>query len=139
MLVLNLFKRIIFYGFLMFFVTGCISKPNDSELLNADYGKPINQHEAEGLARTWFNSTLKDPFSAQYNFSQASQGYYVTPVIEGAKRYFGYQMKVNVNAKNSFGAYGGFKEYIFMFKNGKTQLVVGPPEGEYKLRRYFYN
>ncbi|MCO7526356.1 hypothetical protein NJH54_17830 [Pseudomonas asiatica] len=104
-------------------LAGCASGPTPQEIANADYGTPIAQGQAEERIKQYFNGVLKDPYSAQYQFSQVQQGYVVGSAFEGRNLYAGYIISVDVNAKNSFGGYTGSKGYQFLFQNGA--LVKG--------------
>lgn len=132
----NLLKKIMAFCFIIFFITGCASKPTYEELANADYGYFITNDEAERLAKNWLEKRLKDPYSAQYSFGTIERGYAVAPIINGGTRYFGYRLVVSVNGKNSYGGYTGYQEYQFMFKNGNIEVVIGPPEGQYGIRPF---
>lgn len=78
-------------------LVGCDSKP--------DYEQKI---------KNYMMGKLKDPDSAQYRFQAVSKG-----EIDNheADIYFVY-----INAKNSFGAYAGYKEYIFAIYKKTTEL-----------------
>ncbi|MCY1250095.1 hypothetical protein D9M71_818300 [compost metagenome] len=73
--------------------------------------------------KEYFNGTLKDPYSAQYQFSKVEKGYIIGSAFEGKPLYAGYIMSANVNAKNSYGGYTGNQGYQFLFQNGA--LVKG--------------
>lgn len=100
------------------FMAGCASGPTPQDIASADYGSSIPQAQAEERVRQYFNGSLKDPMSAQYQFSQVSKGYIVGGAVEGRPLYAGYIISVNVNAKNSYGGYTGNQAYQFLFQNG---------------------
>jgi hypothetical protein len=101
--------------------TGCAIGPPTQQEMNVAVrkigrGSPLTEDYRADIKR-WFFTTLKDPMSAQYVFS--------TPVI-GAARVGGqvlpgYLVSVQVNSKDSSGAYVGFKTYSFVFRN--NQLI----------------
>lgn len=99
-------------------LAGCASGPTPQDIAAADYGTPIPQEQAEQRVKQYFSGTLKDPASAQYQFSQAQKGYIIGSAVEGKPLYAGYIISVNVNAKNSFGGYTGYQGYQFLFQNG---------------------
>ncbi|MDD2108994.1 MULTISPECIES: hypothetical protein [Pseudomonas] len=104
-------------------LAGCAAGPTPQDIANADYGSPISQDQAEERVKQYFNGTLKDPYSAQYQFSQVEKGYVVGSAFDGRNLYAGYLISVDVNAKNSYGGYTGNKGYQFLFQNGA--LVKG--------------
>lgn len=132
----NLFISILSCYSIILLLSGCASKPTNEEIMNADYGFFITNVDAENLAKDWLNKRLKDPYSAQYSFNTVERAYAVAPIINGGTKYFGYRLIANVNAKNSFGGYTGYKEYQFFFKNGRIELIIMPPEGEYGIRQF---
>lgn len=104
-------------------LAGCASGPTPQDIANADYGSPIAQDQAETRIKQYFNGTLKDPYSAQYQFSPVQKGYIIGSAVEGKPLFAGYLISVNVNAKNSYGGYTGNQGYQFLFQNGA--LVKG--------------
>lgn len=104
-------------------MTGCASGPTQQDIANADYGSAVSQDHAETRIKQYFNGTLKDPSSAQYQFSQVQKGYIIGSAAEGKPLFAGYIISVNVNAKNSYGGYTGNQGYQFLFQNGA--LVKG--------------
>ena len=81
-------------------------------------GRPISQEDVERSAKSWIEAVLKDPMSAQYKWSDVQKGWTRDAPIEGGDLHFGYKLVVDVNAKNEYGGYTGFKPYTFLFKNG---------------------
>ena len=104
-------------------LAGCASGPTPQDIANADYGSAIAQDQAETRIKQYFNGTLKDPYSAQYQFSPVQKGYIIGSAVEGKPLFAGYIVSVNVNAKNSYGGYTGNHGYQFLFQNGA--LVKG--------------
>lgn len=99
-------------------LTGCASGPTPQDIAGANYGSAIEQEAAETRVKQYFNGTLKDPYSAQFQFSKVEKGYIIGSAFEGKPLYAGYIMTVNVNAKNSYGGYTGNQGYQFLFQNG---------------------
>lgn len=99
-------------------LAGCASGPTPQDIERADYGQPIAQEQAEERIKQYFNGTLKDPSSAQYQFSKVEQGYIIGSAFEGKPLFAGYIISANVNAKNSYGGYTGNQGYQFLFQNG---------------------
>lgn len=105
-----------------------MNSPTEQELANADYGYAISQQEAQRQVRDFLSTRLKDPGSAQYQWGSVYQGWMRHARIHGAGVVFGYILNVSINAKNSFGAYNGFKPYEFVFHNGSILTVYGERE-----------
>jgi hypothetical protein len=114
----------------MFLVAaGCAGPPTAEELAAADFGALISQENAESLADAWLDNYLKDPFSAQKRWQPLERGWIREAPIDGGSLIFGYRLAGEINAKNSFGAYTGFKTYIFMIRNGEMVGVYQPSDG----------
>lgn len=99
-------------------VAACASSPTVEQQLAADYGAPIGQEEAEASAKQFLAGRLKDPYSAVYECGPVTKGYVQSAPMVGQKMQFGWLLDCAVNAKNSFGAYGGAKPYQFLFRDG---------------------
>ncbi len=67
------------------------------------------------------HDTLKDPMSAVIEFSEPVRDMRLLQPFNGASLHAVWRVDVNVNAKNSFGAYAGFTKYQFWFYN--NQLI----------------
>jgi hypothetical protein len=115
-------------------LSGCATTPTAEELSRIGYGTSLTV-DWQSAIKSWFHDQLKDPFTAQYEFTQPRQGYTHTPPIDGAKLLVGYKVIAKVNSKNSFGAYAGFTPYLFIFRNNAIVYVFGPTmaETEYAL------
>ena len=112
----------------MLLLVGCVPPPTLEEMKNADYGTKIKQQDAEDWAKRWMDSRLKDPYSAKYRFDLLHQGFIQFSQISGGKVEFGYGLNLQVNAKNSFGAYTGYKRYYLLFKNKKAVGYCEKPD-----------
>jgi|TARA_R110001599_G_scaffold214247_1_gene412274 hypothetical protein len=102
---------------------GCASiKPVDPDVLaSADYGSYPDNYEA--TIKSYFEKTLKDPFSAQYRFQKPFKAFLrKAPIMGGEPVFYGYMVYTKVNAKNGFGAYTGWEEYRLLIHN---RSVVG--------------
>ena len=112
-------------------LSGCIGgPPTAAELAKADYGSPITQQQAELIVNQWLKSNLKDPESAKIEWGVVQKGWIREAIISGSQLKFGYLLKANVNAKNSFGGYTGYKACNFVFKN--NQLILAEPADIYR-------
>lgn len=122
----------------VFLASGCgalekLPTPTAAELAAADYGIDTSQAEAERVAREFMANTLRDPYSAQYQFGPVQKGYihetdltwsgFESDII------YGYLMFMKVNAKNLMGAYTGFVTYRFFFRDGRYKVWEVTPLG----------
>ena len=115
-------SRLIAFAFILT-LTGCASGPTAQQIAAADYGSPVDQEQAEAQVKLYFKGVLKDPYSAHYQFGRAYRGYVVGSAFEGRQLSAGYLLDTQVNAKNSYGGYTGYKSYRFLFQSGA--LVKG--------------
>jgi hypothetical protein len=103
----------------MLALSSCAStavKPEEAAKLN--YGAAPAQPEED--AKAYFETRLKDPRSAEYRFKKPFRGYTrEIPISGGGVRTAGWVMITQVNAKNGFGGYTGWKTYRLFFKDGK--------------------
>jgi hypothetical protein len=65
------------------------------------------------------HNVLKDPMSAVVEFSEPVRDMHLLQPFNGASLHACWRGDVNVNSKNSFGAYEGFTKYQFWFYNNK--------------------
>ena len=118
---------------------GCATTPPTAEeIANADYGVPVSQDDAETKASAYFHNRLKDPMSATYEWQPVYKGWITEAPIYGGHHRFGYRLDGQVNAKNSFGGYTGFKQYWLLFQNGEIVSVYGEdstPYGGYMMKQ----
>lgn len=102
------------------FLTGCASQqpPSQAQISAANYGELPADYQEQ--IKNHFNATLKDPYSAKYEFLPAFKGYSQDGQWSpsGGKVSFGWVSPVLVNAKNSYGGYTGNQKYVFIFSGG---------------------
>jgi hypothetical protein len=112
-------------------LVSCVGPPTQQELAAAvtatGYGEPLTI-DWQAAIKQWFFTTLKDPLSAQYVFSQPVKGAARVITPNGSKVVPGYRVIVQVNGKNSYGAYVGFRQYSFMFRDNRIISVDQPIE-----------
>lgn len=93
----------------------------------ADFGAPPERDVAVNAAREALDRSLKDGPSARMKFGALVRGYVREGSLFDEKVRNGWVILVDVNAKNSFGAYTGWQtRYIFLVAGvGKdiTELV----------------
>lgn len=94
-------------------LAGCVTTENISA---ADYGPaPAN---AEQQSREWLERVLKDPESARLKFGPLVKAVTKDGLVYGGKTHAGWVQIVEVNAKNSYGGYTGYKPYYLFFLGG---------------------
>ena len=123
------FLAIPFITFAILLTSGCAGgPPTQTELAKADYGTPISQEDAQRQALEFLRHVLKDPDSAKTDWSPISPGWTREAPIDGGGLTFGYLLKANINAKNTYGAYIGYTPYKFLFVNGIIASVFAQQE-----------
>lgn len=86
------------------------------------FGKKPSHQESMLLVKTWMKYTLKDPDSAKIEIGAP---YKSTCLPSGINQLlFCWSVPVDVNGKNSYGAYTGYKRYYFSIYNGKILDVI---------------
>ena len=100
----------IFLG--VFALTGCATQKQETyytltqeEIDNSHPEKLPNNYKS--LIHNFFTTALKDPDSAKYIFYKPVRAY-----TASTKVVF-WMVRVDVNAKNSYGGYTGYKPFIF--------------------------
>lgn len=94
--------------------TAVLPRPRPAE---DSFGAP--PANAEAKARDFIERTLRDPESARYRFGTLTKAYGAYGVWNYSTPWSGYLLPVEVNAKNSFGGYVGFKPYVVFFHQGE--------------------
>jgi hypothetical protein len=103
------------------------SKPTPKQLAVADYGAMPTRYEA--VIHKYFAEVSKDPDSVQYRAITAPEKGYVIRKAPFSGIYsfdYGWQVMANVNGKNSYGGYTGFKIWSFMFRGDEIINVQAP-------------
>ena len=98
---------------------------------DADFGTvPVGYELA---IRAYFDEVLKDPDSAIYRIGRPVRAYRNRGLAWGGQvTWRGYAVDFQMNAKNSFGGYVGFKAYTALFSEGRLVRMI---EGEDTLLR----
>lgn len=99
-------------------ISGCASAPTSEQIANADYGRKMLPDECRTVVERAIAYSLKDPSSAQFRHQPCYQGWAGSAPILGMSVAFGYVQQGEVNGKNSFGAYVGFRSYQALLRNG---------------------
>jgi hypothetical protein len=101
-------------------LAGCATSFETPHLTPADWGPVPAATVYEAAVKEHFHGVLKDPDSALYRFGQplrAYQQYGPLSSQAGQLKWVGYLVQVEVNAKNSFGGYVGYKMYDVKLNN----------------------
>jgi len=115
--------------FVILVTAGCASgPPTQQELAKADYGTAISQEDAQRAANEFLKRVLKDPDSARIDWSPITSGWIREAPLHGGGVLFGYVLNASFNAKNSYGAFIGYKPYMFLFYNGIIKSVYAQQE-----------
>jgi hypothetical protein len=92
----------------------------------ADCG-PYPQNYQE-LTKQYITANLKDPSSAKYRLKEKPRKTYFEDTLRGklstGETIFCWIVHVDVNAKNSFGAYAGFQTWQFYIRDGRIIKVA---------------
>ena len=112
-------KLLITCSMILMLMACAVKPPTESELANADYGSSISQEKAKLIAQEYIEERLRDPNSAQYKWGEIKK----TWISYDMEPFFCYVLEIEVNAKNGFGGYGGFKPYKFAYHNGKLKAA----------------
>ncbi|MEN3113094.1 hypothetical protein ACFONG_16005 [Uliginosibacterium paludis] len=112
-------------------LVGCASAPTQEEISRADYGQPMSQQECLSISEAAIANQLKDPSSAQFrNEPPCYTGWVSSVPLMGLRAAFGYVQRGEVNGKNSFGGYVGFRPYLVLIKNGVVvRSCITDPNG----------
>lgn len=100
------------------FLAACASGPTKEQLANANYGRDMSPTECVAVSERVIANSLKDPGSAQFRHSQCFKGHWGSVPILGMGVEFGWIQQGEVNGKNSYGGYVGFRPYQVLIKNG---------------------
>ncbi len=96
-------------------LAGCVT---NSQIQSRDAGPKPTQAQVEPQARVWFETTLKDPYSAHIEFLGIYKGWYSDGPFAGGIQ-TGWVAEYSVNAKNSFGGYTGYQTHYLFFRDGQ--------------------
>jgi len=107
-------------------LAGCYGPPTAQEVAAVGgYGAPLTI-DYQAAAKAWLLSYLRDPYTAQYIFSQPFPGTVRLAPDEGFKLLAGYKVIGHVNARGYFGRYYGFQPFLFLFRDNQLIFAVGP-------------
>lgn len=106
--------------FVLPFLAACASGPTPEQFSTANYGREIPAAECVSVAERVIANSLKDPSSAQFRHAQCYQGYWGSAPILGMGVQFGWIQIGEVNGKNSYGGYVGFRPYKVLIRDGEA-------------------
>lgn len=90
---------------------GCVIKPSEENLNMANFGSYPSNYEK--IIKTYLDKTLKDPDSVKYEFTSTP---WATWFVNQYFIDYGWGVCANLNAKNSYGGYTGYKINLFIIK-----------------------
>lgn len=110
------------------------SEPSAEQIASANYGTPPDASKVEAAIRAWADDYLKDPSSLQIRrVSDPHKGWVSECVVPGIPPYtscesrmfyFGHVVKAEINAKNAYGGYTGFKPKAFLMHGNQIVRVA---------------
>lgn len=106
-------------------LTGCATPTPNHKL---DYGVFTLRNDAISIVNAYLSQSLKDYDSAKIIYQEGhpkraqffSRAYGTQAV--------GNHFHVSVNAKNSYGGYTGFEQYVFVFRGKELKALIAPSE-----------
>jgi len=102
--------------------SGCAihTPPTQAVIDAADHGIEPSEDEVKKLVNVYLEATLKDFESARIKNIKKEKGYrMLSSIANGSAHEFGWFVTFEVNAKNSYGGYVGYKPYSIVIRNGK--------------------
>ena len=99
-------------------LTSCASGPTPEQIAAADYGLEMKPERCVEVAQPVLSDHLRDPGSAQFRHNSCYQGWWGSVPLLSMPVVFGYIQEGEVNGKNAYGGYVGFKPYRALVKNG---------------------
>ncbi len=100
-------------------ISGCASTPSTDEVSKANYGRDMRPEECIALTEKAVGYSLKDPNSAQFRHAgPCVKGYFNSVPVLGLKAAFGWLQVGEVNGKNAYGGYVGFRQYQALIRDG---------------------
>lgn len=104
-------------------IAGCVTPITEQDISTAKV-EQLPDNYKEGI-KLFMETRLKDPDSAKYIFHNPKKGYH------REDRIISMIVPVEINAKNSYGGYTGYKAYYFTYVNGECWNVTYRTESDY--------
>lgn len=124
----RIFMRPFLIGLVALALSACAQRPTAEQIQNADYGTYPGDHEK--IVKDYLERLLKDPESARYRFIKGpirAYSSYFGPVQ------YGYGVCAEVNAKNSYGGYTGYKLHFFLMRYGTVVQHIHETNERYDI------
>lgn len=102
-------------------LAGCANVPSESALQQANFGDEPDRNHRDRI-RVAFRELLIDPSSARFKFGEPEQGW----GRDDNGFVYGWVVWTEVDSKNQFGAYTGWKTYKVLLRNGEVDSVYEP-------------
>jgi hypothetical protein len=120
--------RFVLAGAAVVLVTGCASGPTPDQIASASYGRDIPLAECTTIGQDLITNMMKDPGSTQFRGTSCAKGYWGSIPLLGMGVQFGWLYQGEVNAKNSYGGYVGFKRFQVLIRDGAVvrYCLTGP-------------
>ncbi len=113
----------VIYVTMSLLLVSCVTAPTKDQLEVADYGSAPENYEE--IIRYYMQRVLKDPDSAQYNFTTIPLQMWKRDGF-GSRFKFGWGVCALINAKNSFGGFVGNQNHFFLIRDGTIIDAPGP-------------
>jgi hypothetical protein len=91
--------------------------------LKAIYGATLTIDYKKAI-QAFFLDKLKDPLSAQYLFESNPEPWWTIDYV-GRTLHTGYAVRFQLNSKNSYGGYIGFRKWLVLFRD--NQIIAFEP------------
>lgn len=113
-------------------LSACATSSQVQAAYDHNYGVAPERSIWHGGVKSWFDGNLKDPESARYKVGCLVKGYVKNAALSGrpGMEFVGWLARVDVNAKNSYGGYNGFKPYIAAVEPGGSVRIMYEPLSE---------
>ena len=115
-------KYLIFATTLFLSACGSMNVSRDA-MMNANYGVRPSNSEAAASARGYFEQILIDPDSLKLRCNENTRKGWARDSMYDAPIY-GYLLRCDVNAKNSFGGYTGNKDYVLVLNGTRVMFAL---------------
>ncbi len=115
-----------------------IYNPNISDMNEQSFGAEISTSRCFTIVERGIRSRMKDPVSTRFNHASCKRGYfYKFTGYSQPKPIYGYVYQGEVNGKNSYGGYVGFKKYYALVKDGRVvELYNRDSNTKFRFRYY---
>lgn len=117
-------------GALLLAGCGLVPLPSKADMESAELGDPPSEEDVRRGVDTVLDGVLKDPDSKKVRYGDPQKGSYrryLTPT-----NLFAWYVPCEVNAKNGFGGYTGYKEWVFFFLQGNVVAWCDSRDGAMK-------